>query len=86
MFKEFVSIAMLVFIVVINSEKQIFLLNKLSPTFLIAKDIFELMSRMFSIIKKEKFMAIPHKINFIIKLNGVSDCVYVKCAIRYLAE
>ena len=44
-FKEFVSIEIVLFIVVINSEKQIFLLNKDSPRFQIANDILELKSK-----------------------------------------
>ena len=73
--REFVSIAILVLIVLINSEKQIFLLNKFDPKALIASDTLEFKLRIISKRKKEKFIQIPHKINFIIKLKGVSDCV-----------
>ena len=62
----------LVFIVFINSEKQIFLLNKFSPKFLIAKEILEFKSNNKSNKKNEKFIKIPNIINFIIKLDGFS--------------
>lgn len=75
---ELVSIEILVFIVEINSEKQIFLLNKFSPRDLIARETLEFKSKINSNIEKEKFIAIPNKINLIIKLKGASVWVYVK--------
>ena len=55
-FKELVSIATFVFIVLINSEKQISLLNRFLPRLLIAKEILEFKSSIISTIKNEKFI------------------------------
>lgn len=72
-----------VFISKINSEKQIFLLNKSSPKFLIAKEILEKISKNCDNKKYEKFIQIPQIINLIKKLWGFSIWLYVKCERRY---
>ena len=69
-FKELEFIAIFVFIVLINSEKHISLSKRLSPISLIAKETLEFKSKTISKIKNEKFMQIPNKTIFIIKLNG----------------
>ena len=56
---ELVFIAILLFITFINSEKQIFLLNRISPKFLIANEILEFKSSSKFIKKKEEFINIP---------------------------
>ena len=48
MFKEFVSIAAFVFIVVINSEKHISFPNRFSPRLLIAKEMLDVKSNTIS--------------------------------------
>ena len=71
-FKELVSTEIWVFIVFINWEKLISELNKLFPKLLIAKEILEFKSKSSWTIKNEKFIQIPNKIIFIIKLKGES--------------
>ena len=73
--REFVSMAILVLIVLINSEKQMSFWNKVSPKLRIASEMLEFMSTTNSIKKKEKFIAIPNKINLMRKLKGASVCV-----------
>lgn len=69
---ELVLIDILLFIVVINSEKHTDFPNKFSPNPLSASDILEFKSNIKEIIKKEQFIAIPYKISFITKLMGDS--------------
>ena len=69
---ELVLRDIVVFIVRINSEKEISFLNKSLPRLQIAKEIFEFKSKINCIIKNEQFIEMPNSINFIIKLNGVS--------------
>ena len=83
-FKELEFIAIFVFIVLINSEKHISLSKRLSPISLIAKETLEFKSKTISKIKNEKFMQIPNKTIFIIKLNGWSILWKVMWDIKYL--
>ena len=70
--RVFESIAILVLIVEISSEKQISLPNKSFPNSQIAKETFEFMSIIKFTIKNEKFIQIPNKTNLIKKLKGDS--------------
>lgn len=83
---EDVLTEILVFIFEINSEKQIFFLNKSSPKFLIAKDTLENKSKNCDNKKYEKFIQIPHIISLIRKLLGFSIWWYVTWESKYLKE
>ena len=71
-----ITIAILLFIIKISSEKQMFLLNKISPIFLIAKVIIDNKSKICSIKKKEKFIIVP-KITAL-KTNWIGDSTWLK--------
>ena len=81
---EDVSIEIFELIFKINSEKQIFLLNKFSPKSLIAKEILENISKNWPNKKYEKFIQIPQIINLIKKLWGCSIWEYVIWDNKYL--
>ena len=66
--KDELLIDILLFIVKISSEKQIFLLNKFSPKVLIDSEILKIKSKNSDNKKYEQFIQIPHIINFIKKL------------------
>lgn len=62
-FNETVSIDIVEFIVLINVEKQISVLNRVSPRLLIDSVIVENKDKNCSNIKYEKFIHVPHITN-----------------------
>lgn len=70
--REEVSTEIVLLISRINSEKHIFLLNKISPIPLIERVMLENKSKKISIIKNEKFILIPKIIALKINCIGFS--------------
>ncbi len=85
-FNVAVSIEIVEFISVIKLEKHICLLNKSSPSDLIARVIFEFINKSCSIIKYEKFIHKPKNIS--LKRNWYGDSIWEKDRwdIKYLTE
>ena len=72
---EFELIDIFVLIVLINSEKQMFLLKRSFPKARIAKVILEFKSKIISTIKNEKFIKIPKYNNFYYKTKRVFNSI-----------
>ena len=85
-FNEVESIDIVEFIVFISVEKQIWVLNRVSPKFLIDSVIVENKDRNSSSMKYEKFIHVPHITNLKINWYGDSICKEFKCDIKYFIE